>query len=72
MALMFGKSEIYTELKQQMHVHLRLQHPEWIEDNGECPTCEEYELRFAKLLARTEKNQKSEPNSTALDQAIAR
>jgi hypothetical protein len=29
---------------------LRKQHPEWIEQSGDCPTCESYESRFAELL----------------------
>jgi hypothetical protein len=29
---------------------LRKEHPEWIEPNGECPVCEAYESRLAKLL----------------------
>ena len=27
----------YTELRQQVHNDLRIQHPEWIEPNGESP-----------------------------------
>lgn len=41
------------ELKAQIHVDLRLQHPEWISANGECPMCDEYESRLAALLAST-------------------
>ena len=26
---------IYTELRQQIHNELRIQHPEWVEPNGE-------------------------------------
>jgi hypothetical protein len=40
----------YTELQQQIHDDLRIQHPEWIEPNGDCPTCESYEVRLAQLL----------------------
>lgn len=43
----------YSELKAQIHLDLRLQHPEWISANGECPTCDEYELRLIALLADT-------------------
>jgi len=25
----------YTELRKQIHDHLRIQHPEWVEPNGE-------------------------------------
>jgi hypothetical protein len=27
-----------------------VQHPEWIEPTGDCPTCESYESRLAELL----------------------
>jgi hypothetical protein len=27
----------YTELRQQIHDDLRIQHPEWVEPNGESP-----------------------------------
>jgi hypothetical protein len=27
----------YSELRQQIHSDLRIQHPEWIEPNGESP-----------------------------------
>ena len=40
----------YSKLQQQIHHDLRVQHPEWIEPNGNCPTCESYELRLAQLL----------------------
>ena len=26
------------------------QHPEWVEDNGACPICDDYDRRFAVLL----------------------
>ncbi|PYJ93292.1 MAG: hypothetical protein DME62_09390 [Verrucomicrobia bacterium] len=40
----------YVQLQQQIHDALRVQHPEWIESNGDCPTCESYESRLAELL----------------------
>ena len=40
----------YTELQQQIHDDLPIQHPEWVEPNGNCPTCDSYELRLADLL----------------------
>ena len=39
-----------VQLQHQIHNALREQHPEWIEQNGDCPTCESYESRFAELL----------------------
>jgi hypothetical protein len=40
----------YTELRKRIHDDLRVQHPDWVEPNGECPTCDSYEARLAKLL----------------------
>ena len=40
----------YSELQQQIHEDLRAQHPEWVEPNGNCPTCDSYELRLVELL----------------------
>ncbi len=42
----------YADLRQQIHDDLRLQHPEWIQPNGESPICDSYEARLIKLLAR--------------------
>lgn len=41
----------YAELQRQVHDALLVQHPEWIERNGECPTCDEYDGRLAVLLS---------------------
>jgi hypothetical protein len=46
----------YTELQQQIHDDLRIQHPEWIEPNGDCPTCDSYELRLAELLGLSQRS----------------
>ncbi len=40
----------YTELRQQIHDDLRIQHPEWSESNGESPMCDSYEARLMELL----------------------
>jgi hypothetical protein len=40
----------YTELRQQIHDDLRIQHPEWVEPNGESPLCDSYEARLMELL----------------------
>jgi len=40
----------YGELRQQIHEDLRIQHPEWIQPNGECPMCDAYEARLIELL----------------------
>ena len=38
------------QLRQEIHDALRIQHPDWIEPNGDCPTCESYQSRLAELL----------------------
>ena len=40
----------YTELRQQIHDDLRIQHPEWVEPNGGSPICDFYEARLMELL----------------------
>jgi len=40
----------YAELRQQIHHDLRIQHPDWIQPNGESPICDSYEVRLTKLL----------------------
>jgi len=46
----------YTDLQRQIHEDLRVQHPEWVKPNGECPTCDSYELRLAELLGVTQRS----------------
>jgi hypothetical protein len=44
----------YAELRQQIHHDLRVQHPEWVQPNGESPICDSYEVRLMeRLLAAT-------------------
>ena len=40
----------YSELRQKIHDDLRLQHPEWVQPNGESPICDSYEARLMELL----------------------
>ena len=40
----------YTELRQQIHGDLRIQHPEWVGSSGESPMCDFYEARLMELL----------------------
>ena len=44
----------YSELQRQIHNDLRIQHPEWVQPNGESPICDSYEERLMKLLAHLE------------------
>jgi hypothetical protein len=41
----------YVALQREMHDALLMQHPEWIERDGNCPKCGEYDYRFAQLLS---------------------
>jgi hypothetical protein len=50
----------YTELRQQIHDDLRIQHPEWVQPDGECPTCDSYEARLVELLDTLTRSASSE------------
>lgn len=43
--------QTYIELRQQIHDDLRIQHPEWVQSNGESAICDFYEARLMTLLA---------------------
>jgi hypothetical protein len=45
----------YTKLQEQIH-KMRIQHPDWVKPNGDCPTCDSYELRLAELLGLTQRS----------------
>ena len=45
-----GEIRSYVELQRQVHDALRVEHPEWVKPNGDCPTCESYESRLLELL----------------------
>jgi hypothetical protein len=45
-----GEIRSYIQLQRQIHDALRVEHPEWVQPNGDCPTCESYELRLAEML----------------------
>ena len=40
----------YADLRKQIHEDLRIQHPEWVEPNGESPMCDSYEARLIETL----------------------
>ena len=44
------QTHTYTELRQQIHHDLRIQHPEWVQPNGSSPMCDSYEARLMELL----------------------
>ena len=54
----------YTELQRQIRDALREQHPKWIEQDGDCPTCESYESRFAELLELFESHERKSIGSS--------
>ena len=47
---MFHQIHTYSELRQKIHDDLRLQHPEWVQPNGESPICDSYEARLMVFL----------------------
>jgi hypothetical protein len=49
----------YPELQQQIHEDLRIQHPEWVRPNGDCPTCDSYEQRLAELIGRFQSSERN-------------
>ena len=46
----------YSQLQQRIHEDLRIQHPDWVKPNGDCPTCESYESRLAELLGLNQRS----------------
>jgi hypothetical protein len=53
-----GEMHSYVQLQREIHDALRKQHPEWIKPNGDCPTCDSYESRFAELLNLFQANER--------------
>jgi hypothetical protein len=45
----------YSELQRQIHKDLRIQHPDWVEPNGDSPICDSYESRLAELLGLSQR-----------------
>ena len=63
----------YTELRRQIHDDLRIQHPEWVQLNGESPIWDSYEVRLMELLdtfTRTGTNESVVDIHRALEQGI--
>ena len=66
-------SNSIAKLRQQIHDDLRIQHPEWVEPDGECPKCDSYESRLAELLesfTRTGSNESIAAVHRVLEQAL--
>jgi hypothetical protein len=65
----------YTELQQQIHDDLRIQHPEWVEPNGESRMCDSYEARLTEqldTLTRRGSNESIAAPHRALEQGLNR
>ena len=45
------KAARYVALQREMHDALLRQHPEWMERDGNCSKCDDYDRRFAELLS---------------------
>jgi hypothetical protein len=63
----------YNELRQQIHDDLRMQHPEWVQSNGESPKCDSYEARLVELLENfTRTGTDGSMDSITLDKGFVR
>jgi len=63
----------YAELRQQIHHDLRIQHPEWVQPNGESRICDSYEVRLMEPLdtfTRTGSNESVADIHRTLEQGI--
>jgi hypothetical protein len=65
----------YAELRKQIHDDLRVQHPEWVQPNGESPMCDSYEARLMEMLdawARKGSDQWAAASHRAPEQELTR
>ena len=60
----------YTELRQQIHDDLRIQHPEWVQPNGESPMCDSYEARLMEQLDTFTRRESNEWKTDTVRQTI--
>jgi hypothetical protein len=68
---MVNNLHTYTDLRKQIHNDLRVQHPEWVQPNGESPICDSYEERLIKTLQslnQSERNNSSDRTRRQLEQ----
>ena len=59
----FQEIRTYSDLLQKIHSDLRIQHPEWVEPNGDSPICDSYQARFAELLGLNDSREDDAANS---------
>jgi hypothetical protein len=72
---MYHQIHTYTELQQQIHDDLRIQHPDWVNSDGSSPMCDSYESRLTELLGastRTKANGPVVATHRALEQGTRR
>ena len=70
---MFHPIQTYTELQQQIHDDLRIQHPEWVKPNGESARCDSYDACLTEMLdtlTRRGSNRPIVPPHRALEPAV--
>ena len=41
----------YADLQEQMHRDLLAQNPDWIDADGRCAKCDDYDRRLAELIS---------------------
>ena len=63
----YHQTHNYTELRQQIHDDLRIQHPEWVERNGESSVPL---MELLDTLTRRGSNESIVPPHRALEQAV--
>jgi hypothetical protein len=65
-------SNSIAEFRQQIHDDLRIQHPEWIEPNGDSPECNFYEARLMEELDTLTRRGSDAPSPrfTAVEQGV--
>jgi hypothetical protein len=59
----------YIQPQQQIHHAFRVQHSDWVEPNGNCPTCDSYESRLADVPGLSPQANSAIPN-VATSEAI--
>jgi hypothetical protein len=57
--VMVHQIHTYADLRNQIHEDLRIQHPEWIQPNGESPLCDSYEARLMKTLKSLDQSERN-------------
>ena len=63
-----SKIHTYSELLSRIHNDLRIQHPEWVDPNGESPICDDYEARLmAQLEALTRQDAHGPDRTLSID-----